>query len=88
MTASIQQLRTQTEEGIATGDATANNALQRIAQINRRLASAPQDSTTATLEDQRDQAITQLAQLMNITVLQNPNNQASVFTANGAAGWR
>ncbi len=83
MTASIQQLRTQAEQGIATGVATANNALQQIAQINLRLASAPQDSTTATLEDQRDQAITQLSQLMNITVLQNPNNQISVFTANG-----
>jgi flagellar hook-associated protein 1 FlgK len=83
MTASIQQLRTQAEQGIATGVATANNALQQIAQINLRLASAPQDSTTATLEDQRDQAITQLSQLMNITVLQNPNNQLSVFTANG-----
>ena len=83
MTASMQQLRTQAEQGIATGVATANNALQQIAQANLRLASAPPDSTTATLEDQRDQAITQLSQLMNITVLQNPNNQISVFTANG-----
>ncbi len=83
MTASIQQLRTQAEQGIASAVETANNALQQIAQINLRLAAAPQDSASASLEDQRDQDITQLSQLMNVTVLRNPDNQISVFTGNG-----
>jgi flagellar hook-associated protein 1 len=83
MTTSIQQLRSQAEEGIANGVQTANTALQQIAQINQQLAAAPQDSSSATLEDQRDQDITQLSQLMNVTVVQNPDNQIAVFTGNG-----
>ena len=61
----------------------ANTAMQQIAQINEQLATAPVDSSTASLEDQRDQDITQLAQLMNVTVVQNPDNQISIFTGTG-----
>jgi flagellar hook-associated protein 1 len=83
MTTTIQQLRTQAEQGIAGDVQTANNTLQQIAQINLQLEGSNADSTTATLKDQRDQDITQLAQLMNIRVIQNPNNQISVFTGTG-----
>jgi flagellar hook-associated protein 1 FlgK len=83
MTATVQQLRSQTEEGIATDVETANTALQQIAQINLQLQSAAQDSSSATLEDQRDQDVTQLAQLMNVTVVQGSDNQISVFTGTG-----
>jgi flagellar hook-associated protein 1 len=83
MTATIQQLRGQAEAGIASDVQTANTALQQIAQINNQLEGASQDSSTAVLEDQRDQDITQLAQMMNINVLQNPDNQISVFTGTG-----
>jgi flagellar hook-associated protein 1 FlgK len=83
MTGTIQQLRTQAEQGIATDVQTANTAIAQIAQINQQLGSAPQDSATATLEDQRDQDITQLAKLMNISVSPGANNQISIYTANG-----
>ncbi len=84
MTASIQQLRTQAEQGIASDVQTANTALQQIAQINQQLgATNVSDTTTATLEDQRDQDITQLSQLMNVTVLQGSQNQVSIFTGTG-----
>ena len=84
MTTSIQQLRTQAERGIANDVQTANSALQQIAQINQQLeGSTASDSSAATLEDQRDQDITQLAQLMNIRVVQNPANQISLFTGTG-----
>jgi len=83
MTSTIQQLRTQAEQGISTSVQTANTALQQIAQINQQLEAASADSSTATLEDQRDQDVTQLAQLMNVTVVRNPDNQISIFTANG-----
>jgi flagellar hook-associated protein 1 len=84
MTASIQQLRTQAEQGIATDVQTANTALQQIAQINAQLeGTSTSDSATAALEDQRDQDVTQLTQLMNVTVVQNSNNQISVFTGTG-----
>ncbi len=83
MTSTIQQLRTQAEQGISTGVQSANTALQQIAQINQQLEAASDDSSTASLEDQRDQDITQLAQLMNVTVVRNPDNQISIFTGNG-----
>ncbi|HUI15274.1 MAG TPA: flagellar hook-associated protein FlgK [Xanthobacteraceae bacterium] len=83
MSAGIQQLRSQAEAGIANDVQTASAALQQIAQINQQLVAASADSSTATLEDQRDQAITQLSQLMNVTVEQGSNNQVSVFTGTG-----
>ncbi|MFZ2068067.1 MAG: flagellar hook-associated protein FlgK [Xanthobacteraceae bacterium] len=83
MTSTIQQLRTQAEQGISSDVQTANTALAQIAQINQQLESASPDGAAASLEDQRDQAITQLAQLMNVTVVRNPDNQISIFTGNG-----
>jgi flagellar hook-associated protein 1 len=84
MTTSIQQLRSQAEQGIANDVQTANTALQQIAQINAQLeGNSVSDSAAATLEDQRDQDITQLTQLMNVNVVRNSNNQISVFTGTG-----
>jgi flagellar hook-associated protein 1 len=84
MTGSIQQLRTQSEQGIASDVQSANGLITQIAQINQQLqASTAADSSTATLEDQRDQDVTQLAQLMNINVVRNSGNQISVFTGTG-----
>jgi flagellar hook-associated protein 1 FlgK len=84
MTGSVQQIRTQAEAGIANGVQAANNAIQQIAQINNQLqGNQSSDSAAAALEDQRDQEITQLSQLMNVRVIQNPNNQISVFTGTG-----
>jgi flagellar hook-associated protein 1 FlgK len=84
MTGSIQLLRGQAEQSIANGVQQANQAMQTIAQINQQLSvSSPQDAATATLEDQRDQAVTQLSQLMNINVSKNSNDQVSVFTSSG-----
>jgi flagellar hook-associated protein 1 FlgK len=85
MSSGIQGLRTQAEQGIAADVQQANAAMQRIAQINQQLTANPaQDATAAQLEDQRDQAITQLSQLMNIKVVQSGNNQVAIFTGSGA----
>lgn len=84
LSSGIQLLRNQAEQGIANDVQQANQALQTIAQINQKLsATSPQDAASASLQDQRDQAITQLSQLMNITVSRNSNNQISVFTSSG-----
>lgn len=83
-TSYIQTLRTQADQGIATDVQTANNALQQIAQINQQLSGmTTNDSTTASLEDQRDQYISQLSQLMDIRVVQGPDNAVTVFTSSG-----
>ena len=80
----IQTLRTQADQGIATDVQTANNALQQIAQINQQLSGmTTNDSTTASLEDQRDQYISQLSQLMDIRVVHGSDNEVTVFTSSG-----
>jgi flagellar hook-associated protein 1 len=85
MSSSIQSLRSQCEQGISDDVQQVNTELQQIAQINQQLSSgSPSDGTTASLEDTRDQAINQLAQLMDIHVSYNSNNQVSVFTTSGA----
>lgn len=84
MTAGVQQLRTQAEAGIGNDVQTANTMLAQIAQINQQLSgAAAQDSSTATLEDQRDHDVTQISQLMNVNVVKNSDNQISLFTATG-----
>jgi flagellar hook-associated protein 1 FlgK len=83
MTGSIQQLRGQAEAGIAGDVQIANTALQEIASINSQLHAGAPDSSTAALEDQRDQDIAQLSKLMNVRVAQNGGNQVSLFTGSG-----
>jgi flagellar hook-associated protein 1 FlgK len=84
-TATIQSLRGEADQGIASDVQQVNNALTQIATINGQLASTNDaDSTAAALEDQRDQYIDQLSKLMDIRVVQGSNNQVSVFTNSGA----
>jgi flagellar hook-associated protein 1 len=83
MTGTIQELRTQAEQGISADVQTANNAIADIAKINQQLGAAPADSATAMLEDQRDQDVAQLSKLMNVTVVRSNNNQMSVYTGTG-----
>jgi flagellar hook-associated protein 1 len=84
MSADIQGLRGDAEFGLADAATRANNAMQRIAQINRQLGTADaSDATTASLQDQRDQCIDQLAQLMDIKVVRGDHNQVTVFTNSG-----
>ena len=84
-TAGIQTLRTQADQGISNDVQQANNAMQQIANINQQLVSGGQDdSTTVTLEDQRDQYISQLANLMDIRVTHGSNNQITIATSTGA----
>lgn len=80
----IQALRGSAESGLSNSVTTANNAMAQIATINNQLVNGKQtDASTAALLDQRDQYITQLSQLMDIRVVTNDNNQASVFTNSG-----
>jgi flagellar hook-associated protein 1 len=81
---SIQAIRSQADQGIAGDVQQANTALQQIASLNQQLAGASSnDSAAATLQDQRDQAINQLAKLMDIRVVQGSGNQVTVFTGSG-----
>jgi flagellar hook-associated protein 1 len=84
MTADIQSLRSQAELEIADTVTQANNAMAQIAAINLQLGQTNvQDATTAVLRDKRDQAIDQLAQLMNIRVVEGDNHKVNIFSGAG-----
>jgi flagellar hook-associated protein 1 FlgK len=84
MTQDIQGLRTDAEQGLSDSVSRANEALQRVAQINQQLATShSNDATTATLLDQRDYQIDVLSQLMDVRVTEGASNQISVFTSSG-----
>jgi flagellar hook-associated protein 1 len=83
-TQGIQTLRTNAEQDLNISVGQANAAMAQIAKINTQLQGASAtDPTSVTLMDQRDQAIDQLSQLMDIRVSNNGNNQTSVYTTNG-----
>jgi flagellar hook-associated protein 1 FlgK len=83
-TASIQSMRSQADQGIANDVNAANNALQQIANINQQLQGmTTNDSTKASLEDQRDQFVDQLSKLVDIRVATTGNDQVTVFTTSG-----
>lgn len=84
-TSSVQTLRSEADQGIASDVQQANNVLQQIANINQQISTGtPNDGTAVSLENQRDQYIDQLAKLMDIRVVQGGDNQVTVFTAGGA----
>jgi flagellar hook-associated protein 1 FlgK len=83
-TTGIQTLRSNIEQDIGVSVGQANVALNQIAQLNSRLQSMnATDPAAATLKDQRDNAINQLSQLMDIRVVTDNTNQATVFTNSG-----
>src|SRR5262245_41009941 len=84
ITSDLQSLRTDAELQIADAVRQANEAISKIADLNKQLAAAQgKDSTSAALKDQRDAYISQLSQLMDIRVTQGANNQLSVSTGSG-----
>ena len=83
-TQGIQALRTNVEQDIGTSVTTANADMAQIAQLNTQLRGlSSSDPAAATLEDQRDSAISQLAKLVDINVTTDGANQANVFTNTG-----
>ena len=83
-TQGIQSLRTNVQQDIGTSVTQANTDLTQIATINVQLQGlSPTDPAAATLEDQRDSAITQLSSLMDIKAVANGNNEVDVFTNSG-----
>jgi flagellar hook-associated protein 1 FlgK len=83
-TQGIQALRSNAEQDINISVGQANAAMSQIAQLNTQLQSlSATDPTAATLMDQRDKAIDQLSQLMDIRVSTNSTNQATIYTTAG-----
>jgi len=83
-TRGIQSLRSNVEQDIGSSVQTANAAMAQIAQINTRLQGLqPNDPEAATLMDQRDNAVMQLAKVMDIRTSTDSSNQLNIFTNSG-----
>ena len=83
-TQGIQSLRSNVNQDIGNAADQANTAMTQIAQINTQLQGlSPTDPLAATLMDQRDNAINQLAKLVDIKVVTDSSNQTSIFTNSG-----
>jgi flagellar hook-associated protein 1 FlgK len=83
-TQGIQSLRSNVEQDIGTSVTQANADMTQIAKINTQLQGLnPTDPAAATLMDQRDTAINQLSQSMDIRAVTDASNQTSVFTNSG-----
>jgi flagellar hook-associated protein 1 FlgK len=80
----VQTLRSNVEQDIGTSVTKVNADLNQIAAINTKLQGLqPTDPIVATLSDQRDQAINDLAKFVDVKTTTDNNNQVSVFTTSG-----
>jgi flagellar hook-associated protein 1 FlgK len=82
--AGIQTLRTSTDTDLGSSVSTLNASLQTIGTLNssiERLQATGQ--STATLEDQRDQALNQVAQLTGVTSYTRADGTMMVYSAGG-----
>ncbi len=61
-----------------------NSLTSSIASLNQQIASLSPDADAGTLEDQRQQAITQLSQYVGLNQITTENNGISLTTSNGA----
>ncbi len=83
-TQGIQALRTNVQQDLGTSVGQANTDMAQIAQINTQLQGlSPTDPSAATLEDQRDNAINDLSNLVDVRVTTTGANQVSIFTNAG-----
>lgn len=84
MSAGIQSIRQGADAAIAADVQTINTALASIATINGQVSQLQAEGqSTAGLEDQRDQAVNQIAALIGVTTFTDGNGIMSVMTSTG-----
>lgn len=86
MTNDIQELRAQTEIEIGDVVSRLDNALNQISKINAQLASdrSSTGSASASLLDERDKYIDEVAQYIDIKVVKTDMDRVNVFTNSGS----
>jgi flagellar hook-associated protein 1 FlgK len=83
-TQGIQTLRTNVSQDIGNSATQANGLMSQIAAFNTQLQGlSASDPLAATLMDQRDNAINQLAKYTDLRVVNDSSNQVSLFTNTG-----
>ncbi len=84
LSSEIQDMRQQTEVGLADAVDRANNALQQIARINSQIQDGFESSPgIADLQDERDRYIDELSKLMDIQVAESDRGAVRVYTGGG-----
>ena len=84
LSSGIQQIRAGADSQIATDVQTVNAQLQNIAQYNSAITHAiATGQSTATLEDQRDNALGQVAKLMGVQDFLRPDGTMVVLSTTG-----
>lgn len=80
----VQSIRQGTDSAIASDILTLNTALKSIATINSQVSQLQAEGqSTAVLQDQRDQALQQVAQLMGITSFTTNDGSMMVISTSG-----
>ncbi|MGZ5871538.1 MAG: flagellar hook-associated protein FlgK [Bradyrhizobium sp.] len=80
----IQTLRSNVEQDIGASVNQANADLNQISSLNTKLQGlGPNDPSAATLLDQRDKAVNDLAKLVDVKSVVSGTNQVSIFTNTG-----
>ncbi len=84
MSANIQGLRIEAERNIGLATEAANNALKTVADLNEQISQRMSTSASvADLEDLRDNALNDLARLMDIKTVARDDGTVAVFTGAG-----
>lgn len=84
VSASIQSIRQGTDTALSADVTTLNNSLTSIASLNSQISELQAEGqTTAALQDQRDQALTQVAQLMGVSSFVTSDGSMVVLTTTG-----
>jgi flagellar hook-associated protein 1 FlgK len=84
LSSGVQTLRQNTDSAISTDIGTVNTAIQSIATLNSQISQLQSEGQpTATLEDARDQALSQIAQMTGVQSYVGSNGMMSVVTTSG-----
>lgn len=84
LSSGVQTLRQNADSQINTDVGTLNNALQTIGQLNGQISELQAlGQSSATLQDQRDQALNQVAQLIGVSSYTRPDGTLEVLTIQG-----
>src|SRR4029079_7952273 len=80
----VQSLRQEAETQISSSVSALNDAVNALAQVNGPLGAQTADpATRATLMDQRDRLVGQIAEQLDVTVQYRPDDTVSLMTKTG-----
>ncbi|MGE0254117.1 MAG: flagellar hook-associated protein FlgK [Alphaproteobacteria bacterium] len=84
LTAQLQTMRREADQQIAADIGRANSLMERIARYNAEISNARAlGNSSAEIEDYRDQALTELAGIMDIQTFARNDGQVAVMTRTG-----